>query len=161
LLKNKYFVFILFFFLSCSTINSHKKSEEKYNNLNYNGMSVLSCNIFEELENNKIANKKFKGVQLNIFMNVKKEWINDISKHDWLTKNKEKKDKIKTNFKKTKKMISFTLEKFYTKEKRKIESADYIEIHFQSKLLIFKKLYYNFDQEIFFDSSIYGICDFN
>ena len=70
------------------------------------------------------------------------------------------KDNIKTDFRKKKKVINFILEKFYTKDKIKIESKDELEINLQTKSLFFNKLYYNFNQEIFFESTLYGKCNF-
>ena len=93
-------------------------------------------------------------------MNEDEEWVNDISKKDWVIENNEIKDNIKTEFRKKKKVISFTLEKFYTKDKNKLESKDEIEINMRTKLLFFNKLYYDFNQEIFFESTLYGKCNF-
>lgn len=159
MLKKKYIVFILFFLVSCSNINSSNEIKQQYNLSNRNGLSFIKCNIFEELENNQKANEKFKGKQLNIFVNEDEEWINDISKQDWLDENNEIKNKIKTYFKKKDNIMSFFLEKFYTIEKQKIESKDHIKINLQTKLLIFKKIYYDFNQKVFFESTLYGECD--
>ena len=159
MLKKKYF-FILFFIISCSTINLTEKSDKQYNTPNDNKLSFIKCNIFKELENNKSAKIKFKGKYLNIFVNEDEEWVNDISKKGWMRENNEIKDNIKTEFRKKKKVINFILEKFYTKEKKKLESKDVLEINLQTKLLFFNKIYYNFNQEIFFESTLYGKCNF-
>ena len=65
MLKKKYF-FILFFIISCSTIKLTEKSDKQYNTSNNNKLSIIKCNIFKELENNKNAKIKFKGKHLNI-----------------------------------------------------------------------------------------------
>lgn len=111
------------------------------------------------MENKKKAAVKFKGKKLHIFVNEKEKWINDISKQDWLIENKEAKNNVKNYFKKKNKIISFVLERFYTNEKKKIESKDFISINLLTKLLIFKKIYYDFNQNVFFESTIYGRCD--
>ena len=159
MLKKKYF-FILFFIISCSTINLTEKSDKQYNTSNNSKLSFIKCNIFKELENNKNAKIKFKGKHLNIFVNEDEEWVNDISKKDWMKKNNEIKDNIKTDFRKKKKVIYFILEKFYTKDKNKLESKDELELNLRTKTLFFNKLYYNFNQEIFFKSTLYGKCKF-
>ena len=159
MLKKKYF-FILFFIISCSTIKLTEKSDKQYNTSNNNKLSIIKCNIFKELENNKNAKIKFKDKHLNIFVNEDEEWVSDISKKDWMIENNEIKDNIKTNFRKKKKVINFILEKFYTKDKIKIESKDELEINLQTKSLFFNKIYYNFNEEIFFESTLYGKCNF-
>ncbi len=159
MLKKKYF-FILFFIISCSTINLTEKSDKQYNTSNNSKLSFIKCNIFKELENNKNAKIKFKGKHLNIFVNEDEEWVSDISKKDWMIKNNRIKDNIKTNFRKKKKVINFILEKFYTKDKKYLESKDELEINLLTKSLFFNKLYYNFNQEIFFESTLYGKCNF-
>ena len=93
-------------------------------------------------------------------MNEDEEWVSDISKKDWMIENNEIKDNIKTDFRKKKKVINFILEKFYTKDKIKIESKDELEINLQTKSLFFNKIYYNFNEEIFFESTLYGKCNF-
>ena len=159
MLKKKYF-FILFFIISCSTISLTEKSDKQYNIPNDNKLSFIKCNIFKELENNKNAKIKFKGKRLDIFVNENEEWVGDISKKDWMIENNEIIDNIKTNFRKKKKLINFTLEKFHTKDKTKLESKDELVINLQTKSLFFNKLYYNFNQEIFFESTLYGKCNF-
>ena len=159
MLKKKYF-FILFFIISCSTISLTEKSNKQYNTPNDNKLSFIKCNIFKELENNKNAKIKFKGKRLDIFVNENEEWVGDISKKDWMIKNNGIKDNIKTNFRKKKKVINFILEKFYTKDKKYLESKDELEINLLTKSLFFNKLYYNFNQEIFFESTLYGKCNF-
>ena len=159
MLKKKYF-FILFFIISCSTIKLTEKSDKQYNTSNNNKLSIIKCNIFKELENNKNAKIKFKDKHLNIFVNEDEEWVSDISKKDWMIENNEIKDNIKTDFRKKKKVINFILEKFYTKDKIKIESKDELEINLQTKSLFFNKIYYNFNEEIFFESTLYGKCNF-
>ena len=159
MLKKKYF-FILFFIISCSTIKLIEKSDKQYNTANNNKLSFIKCNIFKELENNKSAKIKFKGKYLKIFVNEDEEWVSDISKKDWMIKNNGIKDNIKTNFRKKKKVINFILEKFYTKDKKYLESKDELEINLLTKSLFFNKLYYNFNQEIFFESTLYGKCNF-
>ena len=159
MLKKKYF-FILFFIISCSTIKLTEKSDKQYNTSNNNKLSIIKCNIFKELENNKNAKIKFKDKHLNIFVNEDEEWVSDISKKDWMIENNEIKDNIKTDFRKKKKVINFILEKFYTKDKIKLESKDELEINLQTKSLFFNKIYYNFNEEIFFESTLYGKCNF-
>ena len=159
MLKKKHIVWILFFFIGCSIVNSSNELKQQYNFSNRNGLSFINCNIFEELENNQKASEKFNGKQLKIFVDEDEEWINDISKQDWLEENKETSNKIKTYFKKIDNVMNFFLEKFYTIEKHKIESKDYISINLQTKLLIFKKIYYDHNQKAFFESTLYGECD--
>ena len=159
MLKKKYF-FILFFIISCLAIKLIEKSDKQYNTANNNKLSFIKCNIFKELENNKNAKIKFKGKRLDIFVNENEEWVGDISKKDWMIENNEIIDNIKTNFRKKRKVINFTLEKFYTKDKTKLESKDELVINLQTKSLFFNKLYYNFNQEIFFESTLYGKCNF-
>lgn len=156
--NNKCLVLILFFFMSCSNVNLFQKFEEQDNFLKYEGLSFITCYIYKELENNKKANVKFKGKKLKIFVDEDKKWINDIPKRDWLIENEELKKNIKTYFKKKNDVISFILDKFYTDEKHKLESKDYISINLQTKLLIFSKIYYDNNQKVFFESTLYGKC---
>ena len=146
--------------MSCSTINLTEKKNKQYNISNNNKLSFIKCNIFKELENNKNAKIKFYGKHLNIFVNEDEQWVSDISKKDWMIENIEIKDNIKINFKKKKNKINFILEKFHTKDKNKLESKDELEINLQTKALFFNKLYYNYNQEIFFESTLYGKCNF-
>ena len=146
--------------MSCSTINLTEKKNKQYNISNNNKLSFIKCNIFKELENNKNAKIKFYGKYLNIFVNEDEQWVSDISKKDWMIENIEIKDNIKINFKKKKNKINFILEKFHTKDKNKLESKDELEINLQTKALFFNKLYYNYNQEIFFESTLYGKCNF-
>ena len=159
MLKKKHIVWILFFFIGCSIVNSSNELKQQYNFSNNNGLSFINCNIFEELENNQKASEKFKGKKLKIFVDQEEKWINDISKQDWLEENKETSNNIKTYFKKIDNVMNFFLEKFYTIEKHKIESKDSISINLQTKLLIFRKIYYDYNQKAFFESTLYGECD--
>jgi len=156
--NNKCLVLILFFFVSCSNVNLFQKFDEQDNFLKYDGLSFITCHIYEELENNKIANVKFKGKKLKIFVDEDKKWINDISKRDWLIENEELKKNTKIYYKKKNNVISFILEKYYTDEKYKLESKDYVSIDLQTELLIFSKKYYNDNQKVFFESTLYGKC---
>tara|TARA_B100000989_G_scaffold293374_1_gene270682 strand:- start:607 stop:1047 length:441 start_codon:yes stop_codon:yes gene_type:complete len=144
--------------MSCSTINLAEKFEKKYNISDHTKLSIVKCNIFKELENNENAKIKFKGKQLNIYLNEDDEWINDITKEDWLKKNSEIKNNIKINFKKRNELLYFTLEKYYTESKTELESKDQVEINANTKLLIFKKSYYNYNQKVYFESTLYGRC---
>ena len=144
--------------MSCSTINVAEKFEKKYNHSDHTKLSFVKCNIFKELENNENAKIKFKGKQLNIYLNEDDEWISDISKKDWMKENNEIKNNIKIEFKKEREIFFFSLEKYFTENKTKLESKDQVEINTNTKLLIFKKSYYNFNQNVYFESTLYGKC---
>ena len=91
-------------------------------------------------------------------MNEDDKWINDISKKDWMKENNEIKNNIKIEFKKEREIFFFSLEKYFTENKTKLESKDQVELNTNTKLLIFKKSYYNFNQNVYFESTLYGKC---
>tara|TARA_B100000579_G_C22626600_1_gene754492 strand:- start:341 stop:796 length:456 start_codon:yes stop_codon:yes gene_type:complete len=139
----KYFIFILFYFFS-SVLFSHQ--------------IIFECNITEELENGELARKKiYESKQIEIYLDKKKEWMNDEVSANWLI-NDDLRSRVSTSFIDNEKIITFNFKKFHSLEKKKIESS--FEINFEKDLnfLKFTKFYHNWNGEVFFSSEIRGKC---
>lgn len=120
----------------------------------------LKCDILQENENNSPSKKNlYSGNSLQIFLNTKDKWINDLSKEDWLNKMNEDVLNVSTVFKVDNNNIFFTYKNFLTPEKKKTESSFSIKLSKKNGHLKFIKYYYNFEQEIFFTSELVGVCD--
>ena len=119
----------------------------------------LNCQITEELENNKSAKKKlYEFNNLVLFFDLKNEWINDISKKQWLETEKDNFKRIDVEFVNDKSVYKFFLKKYYSEKKKNIESS--YEIIFDNKpgLMSFPKYYFKNKNELFFSTEIKGIC---
>ena len=119
----------------------------------------LNCQITEELENNKSAKKKlYEFNNLVLFFDLKNEWINDISKKQWLENEKDNFERIDVKFVSDKSVYKFFLKKYYSEKKKNIESS--YEIIFDNKtgLMSFPKYYFKNKNELFFSTEIKGIC---
>ena len=119
----------------------------------------LNCQITEELENNKSAKKKlYEFNNLVLFFDLKNEWINDISKKQWLETEKDNFERIDFKFVNDKSVYKFFFKKYYSEKKKNIESS--YEIIFDNKtgLMSFPKYYFKNKNELFFSTEIKGIC---
>ena len=119
----------------------------------------LNCKIIEELENNKPAKKKlYEFKQLFLFFDLKKEWINDMSKEQWLEIEKDNFGKIDVKFVIDKSVYKFFLKKYYSEKKKNIESSYEIIFDKKTGLMSFPKYYFKNKNELFFSTEIRGIC---
>ena len=119
----------------------------------------LNCQITEELEDNKSAKKKlYEFDNLVLFFDLKNEWINDISKKQWLETEKDNFERIDVEFVNDKSVYKFFFKKYYSEKKKNIESS--YEIIFDNKtgLMSFPKYYFKNKNELFFSTEIKGIC---
>lgn len=119
----------------------------------------LNCQITEELENNKSAKKKlYEFNNLVLFFDLKNEWINDISKKQWLETEKDNFERIDFEFVNDKSVYKFFLKKYYSEKKKNLESS--YEIIFDKKTgsMSFPKYYFKNKNELFFSTEIKGIC---
>ena len=119
----------------------------------------FNCKIIEELENNKPAKKKlYEFKQLILFFDLKNEWINDMSKEQWLEIEKDNFGRIDLKFVNDKSVYKFFLKKYYSEKKKNLESS--YEIIFDKKTgsMSFPKYYFKNKNELFFSSEIRGIC---
>ena len=120
----------------------------------------LKCDILQENENNSPSKKNlYSDIPLQIFLNIKDKWINDLSKEDWSNKMNEDVLNVSTVFKVDNNNIFFTYKNFLSSEKKIVESSFSIKLSKKNGHLKFIKYYYNFEQEIFFTSELVGICD--
>lgn len=137
--------FTFFFFLILNPLNSKQ--------------ILFSCEITEELENNiEAQNKIYLQKKLQFYIDIKKNWINDIPKDEWLTKNTDLKNRHVIYFLEKQKFYTFNLKKFFSSDKKVIESEDRIKFELKSGKLKFLKLFYDSYGEIFFSSEVRGDC---
>lgn len=119
----------------------------------------LNCQITEELENNKSAKKKlYEFNNLVLFFDLKNEWINDISKKQWLETEKDNFERIDVEFVNNKSVYKFFLKKYYSEKKKNIESSYEIIFDKKTGLMSFPKYYFKNKNELFFSTEIKGIC---
>lgn len=119
----------------------------------------LNCQITEELENNKSAKKKlYEFNNLVLFFDLKNEWINDISKKQWLETEKDNFERIDFKFVNDKSVYKFFLKKYYSEKKKNIESSYEIIFDKKTGLMSFPKYYFKNKNELFFSTEIKGIC---
>ena len=79
----------------------------------------LNCQITEELENNKSAKKKlYEFNNLVLFFDLKNEWINDISKKQWLETEKDNFERIDVEFVNDKSVYKFFLKNIIQKKRK-------------------------------------------
>ena len=77
------------------------------------------CNISHELENKKPVKKRlYKINKLELFVDLKNEWINDISRESWLEIEKNNLSRINTNFMKNKTKYIFLYKRYYSEKKK-------------------------------------------
>ena len=119
----------------------------------------LNCQITEELENNKSAKKKlYEFDNLVLFFDLKNEWINDISKKQWLETEKDNFERIEVEFVNDKSVYKFFFKKYYSEKKKNIESSYEIIFDKKTGLMSFPKYYFKNKNELFFSTEIKGIC---
>ncbi len=119
----------------------------------------LNCQITEELENNKSAKKKlYEFNNLVLFFDLKNEWINDISKKQWLETEKDNFERIDFKFVNDKSVYKFFFKKYYSEKKKNIESSYEIIFDKKTGLMSFPKYYFKNKNELFFSTEIKGIC---
>ena len=119
----------------------------------------LNCQITEELEDNKSAKKKlYEFDNLVLFFDLKNEWINDISKKQWLETEKDNFERIDVEFVNNKSVYKFFLKKYYSEKKKNIESSYEIIFDKKTGLMSFPKYYFKNKNELFFSTEIKGIC---
>ena len=119
----------------------------------------LNCQITEELENNKSAKKKlYEFNNLVLFFDLKNEWINDISKKQWLETEKDNFERIDFEFVNDKSVYKFFFKKYYSEKKKNIESSYEIIFDKKTGLMSFPKYYFKNKNELFFSTEIRGIC---
>ena len=119
----------------------------------------LNCQITEELENNKSAKKKlYEFDNLVLFFDLKNEWINDISKKQWLETEKDNFERIDFKFVNDKSVYKFFFKKYYSEKKKNIESSYEIIFDKKTGLMSFPKYYFKNKNELFFSTEIKGIC---
>tara|TARA_B100001939_G_scaffold342399_1_gene353483 strand:- start:1614 stop:2054 length:441 start_codon:yes stop_codon:yes gene_type:complete len=119
----------------------------------------LNCQITEELENNKSAKKKlYEFNNLVLFFDLKNEWINDISKKQWLENEKDNFERIDFEFVNDKSVYKFFFKKYYSEKKKNIESSYEIIFDKKTGLMSFPKYYFKNKNELFFSTEIKGIC---
>lgn len=119
----------------------------------------LNCQITEELENNKSAKKKlYEFNNLVLFFDLKNEWINDISKKQWLETEKDNFERIDVEFVNDKSVYKFFFKKYYSEKKKNIESSYEIIFDKKTGLMSFPKYYFKNKNELFFSTEIKGIC---
>ena len=119
----------------------------------------LNCQITEELENNKSAKKKlYEFDNLVLFFDLKNEWINDISKKQWLETEKDNFERIDVEFVNDKSVYKFFLKKYYSEKKKNIESSYEIIFDKKTGLMSFPKYSFKNKNELFFSTEIKGIC---
>ena len=119
----------------------------------------LNCQITEELENNKSAKKKlYEFNNLVLFFDLKNEWINDISKKQWLETEKDNFERIDFEFVNDKSVYKFFFKKYHSEKKKNIESSYEIIFDKKTGLMSFPKYYFKNKNELFFSTEIKGIC---
>ena len=119
----------------------------------------LNCQITEELENNKSAKKKlYEFNNLVLFFDLKNEWINDLSKKQWLETEKDNFERIDFEFVNDKSVYKFFFKKYYSEKKKNIESSYEIIFDKKTGLMSFPKYYFKNKNELFFSTEIKGIC---
>ena len=119
----------------------------------------LNCQITEELENNKSAKKKlYEFNNLVLFFDLKNEWINDISKKQWLETEKDNFERIDFEFVNDKSVYKFFFKKYYSEKKKNIESSYEIIFDKKTGLMSFPKYYFKNKNELFFSTEIKGTC---
>ncbi len=117
----------------------------------------LNCKINMELENNlESSGKVYENQSLNIYLNKKQYWLNDIKFEDW--KKNYDLDKTQTSFHESEKKYYFEIKNFNDIEKKSIESMSNITLEKLSGHLKFIKFYYDHNQQIFFSSEVRGEC---
>ena len=120
---------------------------------------LFFCNISEEFENNKPAQiKKYKKKQLELFVDLKNQWINDLPKKKWLQIEKENFNRIEINFSQNKSIYKFYYKRFFSEKKKKIELSYEVTFDQDTGLMSFPKHYHNFENKIFFSTEIKGTC---
>ena len=138
----KYFVLLVI-------VNTNLFAEEKQ----------LSCKITSELENGKVLyKKKYKDSNLRIFLNEEFNWINDISFFEFKANVNLFKSSSHT-FEVEKNKINFKMTEYFSAEKISKNIENFITYDYIEKTMIFQKMYYDFDGQIYFTTTVKGLCN--
>ena len=147
-IPNIFLFFFLFFSTSIFAINNLSESKE------------FDCKILSELENNLPALKRnYEKKKINLFLNYKQKWLNEITKNNWLIAEKDKLDKIDINFVEKGSKVFFSYKRFFSNRKQNLDLEYKVVINKTDNSFSFPKYYYNQNNEVFFSSQLKGICN--
>ena len=118
----------------------------------------LNCKISDEIENGEITTRRvYKNYSLRIYVDTKFNWINDISYIDF-KENTEIFNSSTISYKKEKKKINFKMTQFFTEEKKLKNIVSDINYDIEKGLINYRKIYFDFDGNNFFSTTVKGIC---
>ena len=118
----------------------------------------LNCKISDEIENGEIAPYSvYKNRGLKIFFDTGFRWINDISFIEF-KENTKLFSSSTISFKKEDNNINFKMTEFFTEEKKSKNIEYEISYDIIKGLIIYRKNYFDFDGNIFFSTTVKGIC---
>tara|TARA_B100000886_G_scaffold338006_1_gene299923 strand:+ start:16 stop:459 length:444 start_codon:yes stop_codon:yes gene_type:complete len=119
----------------------------------------LNCKITSELENGKVVYKrKYKDSNLRIYFNKEFNWINDISFFEFKA-NVALLESSTFSFEVEKKKINFRMSEYFSAEKISKNIDNLITYDYVEKIINFQKIYYNFDGQIYFTTTVKGVCN--
>ena len=145
---SKFFLFFFLFFSKTTfAINNLFESKE------------FDCKVLSELENNLPALKRnYEKKNINLFLNYKLKWLNEIAKNNWLINEKDSLDKVDINFVEKDSKVFFSYKRFFSNKKENLDLEYKVVIDRTDNSFSFPKYYYNRNNEVFFSSELKGIC---
>ena len=121
---------------------------------------VLSCSVLDEIENDEPARKKlFKDKKINLFLDLKKDWLNDLQKNELIESDDSILKRVQYELTDNNKVIIFRYFQYFTEKKKELELHSLIKLNKLNNSFSFIKFYYEQSNKIFFKSEINGLCD--
>ena len=121
---------------------------------------VFHCKVLDELENSVPALKRnYEKKNINLFLNYKLKWLNEIKKDEWLITEKNNLNNIDIDFIVKGSKIFFSYKRFFSNKKKNLDLEYNLMIDKIDNSFSFPKYYYTRNNELFFSSELRGICN--
>ena len=122
--------------------------------------TVFDCKVLDELENSVPALKRnYEKKNINLFLNYKLKWLNEIKKDEWLIAEKNNLNSIDIDFIVKGSKVFFFYKRFFSNKKKNLDLEYNIMIDTIDNSFSFPKYYYTRNNELFFSSELRGICN--
>ena len=127
---------------------------------NFPESRVFDCKVLDELENSVPALKRnYEKKNINLFLNYKLKWLNEIKKGEWLVAEKNNLSNIEIDFIVKGSKVFFSYKRFFSNKKTNLDLEYNVMIDTIDNSFSFPKYYYTRNNELFFSSELRGICN--
>ena len=103
--------------------------------------------------------RNYEKKNINLFLNYKLKWLNEIKKDEWLIAEKNNLNNIDIDFIVKGSKVFFFYKRFFSNKKKNLDLEYNIMIDTIDNSFSFPKYYYTRNNELFFSSELRGICN--